>query len=705
MNGYVGNMLRVNLTTGETTVFDGSKYYKDYMGGKGLAARLYWDEVGPEVQPLDPENKLFFTSGPTNGTGAGMSSKGCVGGKSPIWYPVSSFSHSTTGNFGSGMKRAGFDAIIIEGKADHPVYLWIYNGRVEIRDAYDVWGKTTTNARDLLREKHTPLATVATIGPAGENMVVSASIQVASNQVFGRGGFGAVMGSKNLKALVLYGTTRINIAEPEKLLEVTRDRSKFYSIKVGEKRMVDGKEVVGKPWLEHENYNVGRVGGNDTQLRDMSKLGLASMKPNACESCYLMCRTKYTFKDNRERDASVICSSNIGWAMTEDIHNEGKKKLLGTTAYNFAQMVDDMGLNMNDLAILSPMYGQKTRFDENEHIEGSMLGGDWIHQAHLFGILTDENTGLQWDTYGTKDFNEAFLMQLVYREGFGAILAKGFRYATQYIMEHEEFGPNRDKIMFIYQRINAKSGNMGCIENGHGQYVPNPGRAIYTATGDRTGSEPEFQWSRMTRVPIDGGTPVEIREKWLDAGGSKVYDLHYWGKEVAHSVIKHEQYSNIFDSIVACQMGGFMGGVGGFNLYTGKPTPFTRDVMDWMDATPHGGPEYMSAIMGEEYTMDYFNEVGDRIAHLMRAIWVRDGYTTVSDPLWGKEVDGLWDLHFERLDREGTNYTDKQGFESSKQDYYKERGWVDGVPTRATLEKIGLADVADDLEKRMLMPS
>ena len=129
-----------------------------------------------------------------------------------------------------------------------------------------------------------------------------------------------------------------------------------------------------------------------------------------------------------------------------------------------------------------------------------------------------------------------------------------------------------------------------------------------------------------------------------------------------------------------------------------------RNETDWVNYTPNGGAEYMSAIMGREYDYEGINEIGDRIFNLVRAIWIRDGYTTHQDPLWPVAVDELWDLHFERKDREGVNYTDKEGFESSKQDYYDERGWVDGVPTRATLERFGLSDVADELEKRELMP-
>lgn len=480
--GYVGTILRVNLTTGEISTFPTEKYVEGFLGSKGLAARIYWEEVGPEVQPFDPENKLIFASGPCNGTGVNSSGKGTLAGKSPTWFPVHSFTHSTTGNFSPTMKRAGFDAIIIEGRASVPSYLWICDGHVEIRDGRDLWGKTTRNTRALLRQKHGHNVVVACIGPAGENLVVSACVSVAGNQVFGRGGFGAVFGSKNLKAVVVTGKGRIKVANPKGLLEVNRERAKWEAIKIDEHRTVMGKEIVGEPWEETAACNYGSVGA-ETQLRDMARLGQVRIKPNACENCFVFCRTKFNWYDKSQPDSSVICASNIGFATGEAIHNKYQKKMLGLTSYKYAQVVDDLGLNMNDFSQLAPLYGVPGKFDENEHIEGSLQGGDWLYQAYMFGILNDENTGLPWEAYGTEEFLEKLLMMVAYRQGFGDILARGFRYATQYIYEHEEFGENRKDILFIYQRIYAKAGNMGCLENGHGQYVPNPGRAIYTALG------------------------------------------------------------------------------------------------------------------------------------------------------------------------------------------------------------------------------
>ncbi len=700
--GYVGKILRVDLTTREITEEPIDTYLPKYLGSKGLCARIYWDEIGPEVKPFDPENKLIFASGPATATGTIGSSKGACAAKSPVWQPVSTFTHSQSAMFAPELKRAGYDALIIQGKADLPVYLWITNKKVEIRDAQDLWGKTTRNTRSLLWQKHDKQTVVASIGPAGENMVVSAIILTACNVAFGRGGFGAVMGSKKLKAIAMRGTGRVNVARPLKLLEINKERAKFCSIQVGEKRTVNGQEVVGVEWDETRAVGHGSVGA-ETQLRDLARLGKVKIKPNACEACAAFCRTKYSFVDGSQPTTSMQCGSNIGWSVPEAIANNWSKKMLGPVSYEFTALCDDMGLNIHDFCILAPLYGHKGPFDEKENAEGSLLGGDWLYQGYLFGILNETNTGLPWDKFGTSEFSQRFIQMVSYRDGFGDVLARGFRYATKYIIEHEEFGPDRHKMLFIYQRINSKAGNMGCLESGHGQYVPNAARSIYTAVGDRTGSEPEFMWGNIT-TKFPSAVPPAVREKWLGPGTNKILDMYYWGPEVAHAVIKFENIISVLESMHLCYVGSSAVGCIEYSKVSNRPVVATRDYKDWMDHSPHGGSEYLSAIFGRDVTHEELEKTGEMITNLVRAIWVRDGYTTVNDPFWGKAVDTLWDMHFERKGSDGRNLTMKSGFDATIQDYYKERGWVDGVPTRATLEKFGLSDVADDLAKRNLLP-
>lgn len=248
------------------------------------------------------------------------------------------------------------------------------------------------------------------------------------------------------------------------------------------------------------------------------------------------------------------------------------------------------------------------------------------------------------------------------------------------------------------QRIFAKSGNMGCLENGHGQYVPNPGCAIYTALGDRTGSEPEFMWSKRLQYPSP--VPEVVREKWLGEGANKILDLHYWGPEVAHTVIMHENYCSTIDSLHLCAVGTLNNGGGGVAAFTNRTVRFPNDPLFWLYHTPNGASEFLTQIFGREVSYEECVETGERITNLVRAIWVCDGYTSVTDEFWG---DSLWPMQFQRKDRDGVLYTDPDGFKATREAYYKERSWIDGVPSRATLERLGMKYVADDLEARGLL--
>lgn len=693
--GYTGKILRVNLTTGVISDFSSDKYLPQYLGSKGLLTRLYWDEIGPDVKPFDPENKLIFANGPLNGTGTIGSAKGSVGGKSPVWYPVSSFSYANTASsFPNELKRAGYDAVIIEGKAASPVYLWIDNGKVEIRDARDLWGKTTRNTRALLWKKLGNHVKIACIGPAGENKVVQAVITAACNSVYGRGGFGAVMGSKNLKAIAAFGTGRIKVADPKKLMEINLDRNYGKWLAPGVKRVVNGKEVVGPEINEIDHFSAAGNIRSDTQLKQWARLGTAAIGIGGCEACNNYCRMKRTFYDAKLPTSVYTCASGIGWTGTIQIEKAKRgitEMMDGFEAIEYANLVDDLGLNMNNMSTISTYMGFKGKLcDEGDELEATLMGGDWMYNCYLWGIFTEQNTGLPWSKIGTSEFSQALIRKISYREGFGDVIAQGWRYAAKYVVEHEEFGPNRQMALTLYQRIDSKAGNMGCIENGHGHYVPNSGRSLFTAVQDRTGSEPEYMFSGMSKYK--NSTPTEVIHKWWGVGTEKAFDHYCWDPEVAHSVVVHEQNCNMVDSLHLC------------SFVASLPTTY-RDWEDALTRTPYGGAEYLSAVFGKEVTHESLVETADMISQLTRAIYVRDGYTTINDDFWGNAVDTFWDYTFSRKDSKGVDFTNKEGFEQLRGYYYQERGWVNGVPTRATLEKYGLKDVADDLAARNLLPA
>ncbi len=204
MYGWHGKLLRINLTTRKATVEDiPAQVCKDYIGGRGVAIRYLYDEVDPQVDPLSPENKLIFTTGPLTATTAPTGNRYMAVTKSPL---TGALAHSNSGgDFPTWMKRTGFDMFIFEGKASEPVYVWVNEEQVEVRSAAHLWGKDVHETTDLLLAETNPEAKVACIGPAGENLALMAAIMNDKHRAAARSGVGAVMGSKNLKGVVVMG--------------------------------------------------------------------------------------------------------------------------------------------------------------------------------------------------------------------------------------------------------------------------------------------------------------------------------------------------------------------------------------------------------------------------------------------------------------------------------------------------------------------
>jgi len=221
-HSFTGKILRVNLTTGAMTVDEPTvAYYRRYMGGWNIIADVLLREVPAGTDPLGPENKLIFAAGVLTGLPCSGLSRNAVGAKSPL---TGGFGGSEAGGFwGVEFKRAGFDAIIFEGISPKPVYLWIKDGVAELRDATHLWGKTTKQTREGIREElGDGRIRCAMIGPGGENMVRIACIMHGLFDAAGRTGLGAVMGSKKLKAIAVRGTKPVEAADPEKIREMAR---------------------------------------------------------------------------------------------------------------------------------------------------------------------------------------------------------------------------------------------------------------------------------------------------------------------------------------------------------------------------------------------------------------------------------------------------------------------------------------------------
>jgi aldehyde:ferredoxin oxidoreductase len=294
MHGWIGTILRINLTTGYIgkEPLD-SKTAHRFIGGRGLGTYIMSQEVSPAVDPLSPDNKLIFAAGPLSGTNAPSAAHWNVVTKGPLTGAIAA--SSSGGMFGAMLKYAGYDAVTVEGRAEAPVFVWINNDKVEIRDASQMWGKTTPETTDTIRSVTDEEACVSCIGPAGERLALPANILNEYNRAAGRSGVGAVMGSKNLKAVAVRGTGAVRVQDTKAFRNAmvkARDKLKAHPIGGSTLRLY-GTDVLinvlnencGLPTRNfQESYfaTADRVGGESLTKRLL-------IRPRACFSCTISC--------------------------------------------------------------------------------------------------------------------------------------------------------------------------------------------------------------------------------------------------------------------------------------------------------------------------------------------------------------------------------------------------------------------------------
>ena len=214
MNGYMGKALLVDLSTGSIGTRDiPQSWYDDFLGGEGLAVRLFHDYLDPSRDPYDPETPVIFATGPLNGTTAPEGGRLVVVFRSPATTTLGLT--NVGGHFAPALKKAGYDLLLVKGKAPEPVWLSIQDDQVRIEDASNIWGKRITPTEDYIKEKMGSGAQVISIGPAGENLVRFSSLMTQKHRAAGRGGGGAMFGSKNLKAIGVVGTKAVPVADPQ----------------------------------------------------------------------------------------------------------------------------------------------------------------------------------------------------------------------------------------------------------------------------------------------------------------------------------------------------------------------------------------------------------------------------------------------------------------------------------------------------------
>jgi len=353
----------VDLSSGSVTSRPTTDYADSFLGCRGIGTKIYWDEVPPDATAFDPENRLIFVTGPATGIPP-AGSRWQIFGKSPGTIPEG-FCYSSLGGEGWGahLKFAGFDGVVAHGKSESPVYLFVRDGNAEIRDASALWGKGSVEVQETLRRELGSRVRVVATGPAGDNMVSFASL-LADGDASGSSGFGAVMGSKRLKAIAVTGTGRIVPASRPRLKELA-------------------------------TYIRGLLGHRPQTT-------MVALPPShthqACFAC-MGCSSRSYYKAENGTKGKYTCASGM-------VYQDFAQAYYGrwTEVPFFAERLCDQH-GLDTYAVMSILI--------------------LLAACSQMGIITEESTGLPLSKLGSLEFIEALLKKIAFREGFGDVLAQG----------------------------------------------------------------------------------------------------------------------------------------------------------------------------------------------------------------------------------------------------------------------------------------
>jgi aldehyde:ferredoxin oxidoreductase len=406
--GYTGNILRVNLTKQETSIENPDDiFYRRYIGGEGFVVYYLLKEVKAGIDPLSPENKLIFANGPLTGFAIPGTARNSVGAKSPL---TGGFGEAEVGGYwGAELKHSGFDAIVIEGKAKNPVYLWIHDGEAEIRDANHLWGKITGEVQEKIREElNDKNVRVAQIGPGGERLVRYACIINDLRNAAGRTGMGAVMGSKNLKAIAVRGTQKHEVANNEKLKEIIRS----FNENIQKKNAGYFEFGTGGDYVE-ESASTGNLSFRN--FRDGGFTNAKALEPRIIKETFGM-----------EKDGCFACSVRckkvikIGdpWNV-DSIYGGPEYETLGALGSN---------CGIDDAAAVCKANELCNKYSLDTISTGISIS--FAMECYEQGILTDKDTNGIKLNFGNAEAMVQMVEMIGKREGLGDLLAEGVKRAA-----------------------------------------------------------------------------------------------------------------------------------------------------------------------------------------------------------------------------------------------------------------------------------
>lgn len=676
--GYAGNILQVDLSVGKVAKEPlDAEVARKFIGGMGLATKILYEEVGANVDPFSPDNIIIMATGPLTGTQAPTSGR------------IDLTTKSTAGIFGTAnaggywapkLKWAGYDAVVVRGRSEKPVYIWIDNDLVEIRDAEHLWGKdvwaTTSAVKKELKESRPHEISVIAIGPAGENLVSFASYIVDKYHSGSRCGIGAVMGSKNLKAVAVRGKKAVSIAQPEKFREAVieaNNRIFSYATSPPSDRPRELPNKYGTWDGSQVSYERGGLPGNHYQTGDPPNwMETRSLEPlrrggyivkapileHGCYRCPIQCHHMVEIKTGKYAGLRISSGTWVDHLITW-----GAK--LGIESYPAI-------MKCKETAHLLGMDGSSAA-----EIIGFAME---LYQRRIIGQENTNGLKLEW---GNESAVIKLLHKIGYREGFGAILADGVEKAA------ESIGLGSEKYVYTIKGLEMADCDPRsmCIAWSLGD-LTNPRGGDNVKTTHMGIAIAGCRYSKMAS-PGKGEVKYDVsKEEWdrryvedLDMFKDvkkKVYGVppkvNAWAYDGKAMLVKWlEELSTITNALGVCI---FTSGVYGV------------------------GPTYLaklfSSCTGWETTQLELMTTGERIFNLMRAYDVRKGITRIDDDFpayFYKEPIPDGPGKGAVLSREEINaFLDK---------YYELRGWnrKSGIPTKEKLVELGLEEVTEEILK------
>jgi len=645
--GWAGTDLEIDLSQGKIEKKEGDrKLYQTYLGPRGTDLKKLWDRVPPEVDPFSPDNLLIVGAGVLDGTIVPGANRSTVIFKSP----VTEFLAYTDmgGYFGPELKYAGYDTIAISGKSPTPVYLWINDDTVEIRDASHLWGKDTRETQTIIREELNEKAQILCIGQAGENKVYSASIEHGLGVSASRRGGGLVMGDKNLKAIAVYGTKDINIAKPSKLYELCEqilnrtgpwlerwDKNPGFELNLHLRQGAFGwyRDTVSPEIVERvENW---RKIGEEFKARMIRRVG--------CHNCPLRCREEYRCADG------TYCGLKCGVYAKPMI---AMQIFDGAACTEFYNLCEKYGLDyqgpVNLVAFAIDLYEK--------------------------GILTKEDTDGMHLEYGNADVALSLIKKIAFREGIGDVLADGlYRAAHRIGKGAEEYAVTTKKLE---------------VRNEFRFY--DYGQALSGAVGDKVDTD------RMTAVfPFTSNIPNGDKEAYIKSefwGHPKELEGYFLNgydetgpdHEARVQIMSYsdEQYA-LCDALGLCQW------------WTGKwgiPPPITGRAMF---------ADLISYATGLDIDEAELTRIAKRNISLIRSYNVREGLRRKDDAIPEYAFTKEPPEHFKILKNKNAKKLDRDLCNKQIDRWYQLKGWDnDGIPTKETLKELGMDYVYQELERR-----